>query len=143
MIEPESGRNVLMTSLVLVEFKYELRPWGEERPQGRPKMHWCDDITKTAGVKWIEAAQDRRKWHNMKEAYTHRAIIVTLCDNDRKASPEWGWELCKRLELIILNLHITRGGTLLDLPHFLVFTNMFIGITSNGENVNSHYDYLI
>lgn len=39
------------------------------RPQGRPQMHWCDDIKRTAGVKWLEAAQDRNKWHDM-EAYT-------------------------------------------------------------------------
>ncbi|KAL0895352.1 hypothetical protein ABMA27_011488 [Loxostege sticticalis] len=48
----------------------EWRPWGEKRPQGRPQMRWYDDIKRTAGTKWIETAQDRKRWQKMKEAYT-------------------------------------------------------------------------
>ncbi|XP_063388300.1 zinc finger protein Xfin-like [Cydia fagiglandana] len=36
----------------------EWRPWGEERPQSRPKMRWDDDIKRTAGKKWLQIAKD-------------------------------------------------------------------------------------
>ncbi|RVE53061.1 hypothetical protein evm_002359 [Chilo suppressalis] len=48
----------------------EWRPWGEKRPRGRPQMRWKDDVRKTAGTNWMEVAQDRSRWRNLKEAYT-------------------------------------------------------------------------
>jgi len=32
-------------------------------------MRWNDNITKHAGTKWMEKADDRGAWNQMKEAY--------------------------------------------------------------------------
>lgn len=50
----------------------EWRPWCEKRPRGRPQMRWDGDIQRTAGIKWLQIAQDRDVWRNLKEAYTRR-----------------------------------------------------------------------
>lgn len=47
------------------------RPWGRRRGVGRPMMRWADEIRKTAGTKWQEVAQDRKKWKGREEAYIH------------------------------------------------------------------------
>lgn len=40
------------------------------RSRGRPKERWIDEINKSAGVDWLQKAQDRKKWNKMEEAFT-------------------------------------------------------------------------
>lgn len=37
-------------------FIHGWRAWGEKRLQVRRQMHWCDDIKRTIGVQYMEAA---------------------------------------------------------------------------------------
>ena len=49
---------------------YELAP-GEGRSVGRPATRWRDEITKRVGLPWCRAAQNRRVWTKIGEAYAH------------------------------------------------------------------------
>lgn len=41
-----------------------------KRHKGRPHTRWEDDMTKTAGPRWLQLAQDRDKWISLGEAFT-------------------------------------------------------------------------
>ncbi|KAL4705820.1 hypothetical protein ACJJTC_017797 [Scirpophaga incertulas] len=47
-----------------------------KRNRGRPFTRWTDDIIKTAGPGWMEAAQNRGQWASLEEAFTHKRIKI-------------------------------------------------------------------
>lgn len=49
------------------------RPYKHKRPRGRPRMRWVDDLKLTAGLNWMQTAQNRHNWrHNLEEAYIRK-----------------------------------------------------------------------
>ena len=48
-----------------------LGPSGQ-RKRGRPNARWADDIIKIAGTHWMQAAEDRKHWSSLEEAFTFR-----------------------------------------------------------------------
>lgn len=47
-------------------------PRGQQRPRGRPRRRWQDDITQQAGVTWTRLAADRELWTTMEEAFVQK-----------------------------------------------------------------------
>lgn len=47
----------------------EWRPRFGKRNTGRPPTRWTDDLKKTAGIRWIQRAQERMEWRALGEAY--------------------------------------------------------------------------
>jgi hypothetical protein len=47
-------------------------PRGAERPRGRPRRRWRDDIVEEAGITWTRIANERELWSNMEEAYVQK-----------------------------------------------------------------------
>jgi hypothetical protein len=45
------------------------RPWAGQRSRGRPITRWYDDLKRTAGLHWVRTAEDRDRWHALREAY--------------------------------------------------------------------------
>lgn len=50
------------------------RPYEHKRGRGRPPMRWYDDFKKTAGLNWIQIAQDRDRWKTLGKAYIQKWI---------------------------------------------------------------------
>jgi hypothetical protein len=44
------------------------RSWLAMCPRGRPPTFWTDDLVETAGINWMQNAQDRKMWRGMEEA---------------------------------------------------------------------------
>jgi len=51
-----------------------IRDWkpSGRRSRGRPKMRWIDDVRRYAGTNWIDRAQDRDQWQELREAYVRQ-----------------------------------------------------------------------
>lgn len=49
-------------------------PRGADRPRGRPRRRWRDDIEEVAGSTWTRSAADRTLWRQMEEAYTRKWV---------------------------------------------------------------------
>lgn len=53
----------------------EWRPRADKRSRGRPPTRWTDDIRRMT-TNWMESAQDRRQWAEMREAYIQQWMQV-------------------------------------------------------------------
>ncbi|CAH2269222.1 jg1742 [Pararge aegeria aegeria] len=42
----------------------------KQRKRGRPNARWVDDIIKVAGTHWLRAAENRKYWSSLEEAFT-------------------------------------------------------------------------
>ncbi|CAF4857751.1 unnamed protein product [Pieris macdunnoughi] len=49
-------------------------PRDGRRNKGHPVMRWRDEIHDMAGNTWTRDAQNRHRWQNMEEAFTHNRV---------------------------------------------------------------------
>ncbi|CAH2239758.1 jg12176 [Pararge aegeria aegeria] len=50
----------------------EWRPRTGKRSADRPPMRWTDDITRVAGSRWRQVAQDRGLWNSQQKTYVQQ-----------------------------------------------------------------------
>ena len=47
-------------------------PYDHKRRRGRPAMRWPDEIRRRVGTPWVRAAQNRKTWEKIGEAYARQ-----------------------------------------------------------------------